>query len=575
VEAAMTTEQFLAELVGRHAGILAGATEAIRTREYWSAYPESPSPRVYGEDAAVAGEAAYADLLGKPFPLDQTGTDGWVGSEASPYSGPLGIRYPHADIDVLLAAMGTAIPAWRDAGPVVRASVCAEILARLNARSFEIAHAVMHTTGQPFVMAFQAGGPHAQERGLEAVVYALAEQTRQAASATWEKPQGKRPPIRLEKTFVAVPRGIALTIGCTTFPTWNGYSGIFASLATGNAVLVKPHPGAILPLAITVQIARGVLAEAGFDPDLIALVAEEPDEHIAADLALRPQIRVIDFTGSTGFGTWLETNARQAQVYTEKAGVNSIVIDSTGDYQGMLANLAFTLSLYSGQMCTTSQTLLVPRSGIETDAGTRTPDEFASDLGTALATLLGDDAKAVELLGALVNDSVVRRLEDARSSGDVAVQTREVRHPRYPDAVVRTPLVVRVAAEDDKIYGEECFGPVTYVVPTESTAQSIDIFARLTNERGALTAGVYSTSSAVLDSMREAALVSGVALSENLTGGVYVNQTAAFSDFHGTGANPAANATYCDGAFVAGRFRVIESRRHLPAAEPADQAADG
>ena len=56
-------------------------------------------------------------------------------------------------------------------------------------------------------------------------------------------------------------------IGCNTFPTWNGYPGMFASLATGNAVIVKPHPNAILPLAITVQIAREVLAEAGFDPE--------------------------------------------------------------------------------------------------------------------------------------------------------------------------------------------------------------------------------------------------------------------------------------------------------------------
>ena len=43
-------------------------------------------------------------------------------------------------------------------------------LHRLNRRSFEIANAVMHTTGQGFMMAFQAGGPHAQDRGLEAVV---------------------------------------------------------------------------------------------------------------------------------------------------------------------------------------------------------------------------------------------------------------------------------------------------------------------------------------------------------------------------------------------------------------------
>ena len=68
----------------------------------------------------------------------------------------------------------------------------------------------------------------------------------------------------MTKTFTVVPRGVALVIGCNTFPTWNSYPGLFASLVTGNAVVVKPHPGAVLPLAITVAIARDVLAEAGF-----------------------------------------------------------------------------------------------------------------------------------------------------------------------------------------------------------------------------------------------------------------------------------------------------------------------
>ena len=38
--------------------------------------------------------------------------------------------------------------------------------------------------------------------------------------------------------------------------------------------------------------------------------------------------------------------------------------------------------------------------------------------------------------------------------------------------------------------------------------------------------------------MTDATLRAGVALSINLTGGVFVNQSAAFSDYHGTGANP-------------------------------------
>jgi roadblock/LC7 domain-containing protein len=85
------------------------------------------------------------------------------------------------------------------------------------------------------------------------------------------------------------------------------------------------------------------------------------------------------------------------------------------------------------------------------------------------------------------------------------------------------------------------------------------------SERGALTASVYSTDEKVLDATEDAAIESGVALSCNLTGGVYVNQSAAYSDFHGTGANPAANAALTDGAYVAGRFRIVQSRRHLTA----------
>ena len=82
-------------------------------------------------------------------------------------------------------------------------------------------------------------------------------------------------------------------------------------------------------------------------------------------------------------------------------------------------------------------------------------------------------------------------------------------------------------------------------------------------EHGAMTAAVYTTSADVLAAVRTAALDAGVALSENLTGQVFVNQSAAFSDYHGTGANPAANATFTDGAFVASRFRMVQSRRHV------------
>lgn len=547
----------------RHQPQLEQALAAAALRGYWSPFAESPSPRNYGETANDDGRAAFEALRGKPFPLNLHDADGTVGGEKSPYGFDLGITYPHVPAAKLVAASKRALQDWRRAGPQAWVGVSLEILARLNKLSFEMAYAVQHTTGQGFMMAFQAGGPHAQDRGFEAVAYAWQEMSRIPGVAIWEKPQGKNDPIRMEKHFTVVPRGVALVIGCSTFPTWNGYPGLFASLATGNTVIVKPHPGAILPLALSVKVAREVLQEAGFDPDVVLLAAHTAEEDTARQLALDPAVKIIDFTGSTANGDWLENNARQALVYTEKAGVNQVIIDSAADLKGVARNLAFSLALYSGQMCTAPQNIYVPRDGIQTPEGRVSFDEVAAALGAAVDKLGADAAKAVELTGAIQNEGIVERIEKARALGlPVVADSKALTHPQFENARVRTPLLLRAEAGNPAI-SQEWFGPIAFVVATDSTAHSIQIARDSVIEHGALSLSAYTTSNEVAEQVQDAAEESGVSLSLNLTGAVFVNQTAAFSDFHGTGANPAANAALSDSAYVSNRFRVVQTRRHI------------
>ncbi|HEY2025189.1 phenylacetic acid degradation protein PaaN [Paraburkholderia sp.] len=559
-------------LFAKHEDTLHKALTALETRGYWSPFTEMPSPKVYGETANADGEAAFKALLDKTFDLDQPSTGEIVGAEVSPFGFPLGVRYPKADPNALIAASTAAQHSWRAAGPHAWIGVSLEILAQLNRASFEIGYSVMHTTGQAFMMAFQAGGPHAQDRALEAVAYAWDQLRRIPADAHWEKPQGKNPPLAMHKRYTVVPRGIGLVLGCCTFPTWNGYPGLFADLATGNTVIVKPHPGAILPLALTVRIARGVLGEAGFDPNVVTLLAtEQNDGALVQGLAQRPEIKLIDFTGSTQHGTWLERNAHQAQVYTEKAGVNQVVIDSVDDIKAAARNIAFSLALYSGQMCTAPQNIYVPRNGIRTAEGTLGFDEVAQALAGAVQKLVADPARAVEVLGAIQNEGVIQRIDEAANLGHVLAGSQALEHPSFPAARVRTPLMLQLDAATDRAqFTKEWFGPVSFVIATDSTAQSLDLAGAIAAEHGALTLSIYSTDNAVLDDAHEASIRGGVALSINLTGGVFVNQSAAFSDFHGTGANPAANAALADAAFVANRFRVVQSRVHVePKAAPA------
>lgn len=547
-----------------HRKLLDEALAATRTREFHSAFPEIPSGKIYGETAKDDGLAAYRARLNGSFALPGHPAEGEAGAELSPYGGALGVKYPKASADTLIAAAQKAKPGWAAATPEERVGLLLELLVRLNKASFEIANAVMNTTGQAFPMAFQAGGPHAQERGLEALAYAWEAMARTPAAAQWTKQEGKGEPITMQKRWRVVPRGVALMIGCNTFPTWNGYPGLFASLATGNPTIVKPHPMAILPLAITVQMARELLAEAGYDPNVVLLAAEEPGGEIAKELALRDEIALVDYTGSGTFGRWLRENAK-GRVFTEESGVNPVVVTGTDDFKGLCRNLAFSLSLYSGQMCTSPQNVFVPKGGIETDEGHKSFDEVAQGIATGIDKLLGDPARAGAVCGALAADATRERIDAAKGLGRVIRASTPIEGMDPQRSA--TPLLIAVEAKDRDVYMEERFGPIGFVVAAEDAHAALRLAVEGVREKGAITAAIYATDEAILDEAERLFAEVGANLSCNLTGGIYVNQSAAFSDYHATGANPAGNSCLTDYAFVAERFRVAAARR--PAAPAA------
>jgi phenylacetic acid degradation protein paaN len=549
------------DLFEKHRPILKNATDALSARTFWSPFAEIPSPKVYGETAQVQAEIVIAALVGQDYPLHQPGERERVATEHSPYGVPLEIRYPDCEPSLLLTAADLAQDSWQRIGPNARTGVLLEALMRIHKRSHEIAHAVMLTTGQGQMMAFQAGAAHAQDRALESIACAWKAMADVPAEALWVKPQGKRPSLVMKKHFDIVGRGLALVIGCATFPTWNTYPGLFAALATGNPVIVKPHPNAVLPAAITVSVLREVLAEEGLDPNIVTLAISASAEQ-TRDLATDARVTSIDFTGSSSFGNWLRDNARQARLYAEMAGTNAVIIESTDDYAGMLRNLAFSLCLYSGQMCTTPQNLMVQRTGIDTNEGAKSFDEVGHDLAAAIDSLLADPNVAFTVLGAISSTATLARLDEAALHGRVIRHSQKLNHPEFPNAQVRTPLLLAVDEAEAVLYEQECFGPISYIIATTSAKASVMLAESTIRSYGALTLGLYSTAPQFIDSVIAASQRARVALSINLTQNVFVNQSAGFSDFHATGSNPAANASYTTTAFVADRFVVVQRRQH-------------
>jgi phenylacetic acid degradation protein paaN len=478
-------------------------------------------------------------------------------------------------VETLVSSAKAAQTSWAKAPFAQRALLCIELLNRINKASHLMAYATMHTTGQPWMMSFQAGGPHAQDRGLEAVAYAYDAMSQVPQDVIWEKPQGKQPPITLSKHFEIVPRGVSVVIGCATFPNWNSYPALFASLACGNSVIVKPHPMAILPLAITVLEGQKLLKEAGFDPAVLQLAVDTLASPITQKLASHKDVKIVDFTGGPVFGQWLEENVKQALLFTEKAGVNSVVIDSADDLDALAKNLSLSVSLYSGQMCTAPQNIFIPKGGIETASGKKSFEDVVAAITKATSGLLGDDARAVEVLGAVQNADTLKRLEAEGKKPGVTLASRKVESAKFPQAQIHTPLFVEVESSQAERFGQEMFGPIVYFVKTADSAESLKLASQLAKNKGAISASVYSTSEKIQEQAQELFFDAGVNISFNLTGNIYVNQSAAFSDFHVTGANPAGNACLTDMAFVANRFRVIASRMLKPAVPAEAPASTG
>ena len=552
----------IAELVEKHAGTLAAAAVANRSREYYTHWPEAPSGKIYGETANADGLAEFQGYLNKPFDgLQQSGAAKTCGKEQSPYGFPLGVAYPSLDAETLVARARAAQTEWRKYTPDERAAILLECLERAAAHFFAIGYATMHTTGQGFVMAFQASGPHAFDRALEAIVTALDEQREFAGHVEWKKPMGKMEVV-LDKRFHIVPKGVNLTIGCSTFPLWNSFPGIFASLATGNASIAKTHPGAMLPMAICVASFRQTLGDLGINSDIIQLAADDSDAPLTLDLAKHRGVALIDYTGGSAFGTELErqTAGMGKTLYTEKAGVNCAILDSADNLDAALDNLAFSVSLYSGQMCTAPQNIFVCADGVSTPEGGVPATEIARKFAEKIDALVFNEKVGPGTLGAIQNEATAQRVAQAAATGEVVRASAPVAQAGFDNARAISPLVVLLTEEQADVYEREWFGPISFVIPVSSFAAAVEKVVTLARTHGALSGAVYTTDPAKNAQAEDALVHAGVPVAFNLTGPVWVNQSAAFSDFHGTGANPAGSASFADSGFVSTRFAIVGSR---------------
>ena len=278
-------------------------------------------------------------------------------------------------------------------------------------------------------------------------------------------------------------------------------------------------------------------------------------------LLQHPATAIVDFTGSPQFGEWIERNCTDKLVYTETAGCNSVVIESCENLDATASAIAHSLCQASAQMCTSVQNIHIPASGIVAGGQRVSFDEVAEAIVRGVEKYLENPQV---LCGTLVDDSILATIDRYRDLaaqyGKLLRDSGPLAYMDFPEARTASPLILEVTEEARDIYRDEIFGPVSFVIRGGTVDDCLRDATTNARERGAITSHVYSVDEEFLDRAVDAYHAAGASVACNLVG-MPINFAAAYSDYHVTGLNPARNACLADLAFVASRFRIVQSKR--------------
>jgi acyl-CoA reductase-like NAD-dependent aldehyde dehydrogenase len=210
----------------------------------------------------------------------------------------------------------------------------------------------------------------------------------------------------------------------------------------------------------------------------------------------------------------------------------------------------------------------VPKQGIDTSDGHASFDMVAQAIVDEIDAIVAKPKMAAGIMGAIQGevslDVIAEATHVAQQHGlPILRQSTAYAHPDFPNARTRTPLVIAAEPEHMDMYAQERFGPVLFVVATENADTAAEEATLLARTRGTISCYMYSADEEYIDRWVDVYSAVGANLTINLTGAMWINFAAAYSDYHVTGLNPAGNACLADLSFVASRFRISQRRRPI------------
>jgi succinate-semialdehyde dehydrogenase/glutarate-semialdehyde dehydrogenase len=271
-------------------------------------------------------------------------------------------------------------------------------------------------------------------------------------------------PILSKTTVVAQPKGVVGIISPWNYPlTLSIYDAIPALLA-GNAVVIRPD----FQTSWSAIHAVDLLTKAGLPKGVATLVIGDGP---TIGSALINEVDYICFTGSTATGKKVGVQATERLIGAslELGGKNPMIVCADADLNTFLSSAIQGCFTSAGQLCISIERMFIHESIYK---------EFLSAFVQRVQSLkLGAQIGWGYDIGSLGTEAIASRVEFAVNQAVTEGATVEVGGKRRPDIgpYVYEPTILTAVTKRMKIYREEVFGPVVYVLPFSTTSEAIEL----------------------------------------------------------------------------------------------------
>ncbi len=358
------------------------------------------------------------------------------------------------DIPAIAARAAGAFPAWAAQGPNARRAVLMKAAAALEAKKDDFVAAMMAETGS-------TAGWAMFNLGLASGM------VREAAAITTQITGEVIPSDKPGCLAMALkePVGVILGIAPWNAPIILGVRAIAVPLACGNSVILKASETCPRTHALIIE----AFAEAGFPEGVVNVVTNAPEDaaEVVGALIDAPEVKRINFTGSTGVGRIIATRAAQQlkPCLLELGGKAPLIVLEDADLDEAVKAAAFGAFMNQGQICMSTERIIV----VEAVA-----DEFAKRFAAKAASMAtGDPREGTTPLGAVVDSKTVSHvnalIDDAAAKGAKVIAGGKA------DSVLMPATVVDGVTAAMNLYRDESFGPVVAMIRARDAEHAVEL----------------------------------------------------------------------------------------------------